>query len=419
MLIPHRWLTSSDTPSCNMPPHLAKSSSAKSDSSLVESAEEAPILKATRSLLKPNGSIVGSQVAARITEFKTFASAIPTELAPRPALASIDGRTPITHRRVHDFCVKEYGSMLQDLGVGRGHRVALVLPNGPELALAIVATAQWATAVPLSANMAASELEADLARCGADVVVGPFSGILVEERILPDASFHVLDNNRDWTCFASIEESAKKLDIPFVGLVPSPYEAGIFRLVTTAPSPTSSLSFDDSSLTIHRVCTDAVDQKANSASDECLVLFTSGTTGNKKLVPHQMGNMLTAATTIALSWNLEPHDINCNLMPLFHVGGIVRQIFSPFFSGGCVICCPSFDPSIFWSLLAKEAFTWYYAAPTMHQLILQLQDHDQCPSPKLKMIANAAGGLLPALAVQLRDTFGANVLPSYGKQIQI
>jgi len=100
---------------------------------------------------------------------------------------------------------------------------------------------------------------------------------------------------------------------------------------------------------------------------------------------------------------------------MFTVGGIVRQVFSPLISGGCVICCPSFDPSIFWALMAKDAFTWYYAAPTMHQLILQSHEPDYCPHPRLRMIANAAGGLLPSLALQLRNRFAnANVLPSYG-----
>lgn len=171
----------------------------------------------------------------------------------------------------------------------------------------------------------------------------------------------------------------------------------------------------------------------NSAEDEVLVLFTSGTTGNKKLVPHCMSEIMTAAATIALSWDLTPSDVNINLMPLFHVGGIVRQVFSPIFSGGCVICCPSFDPSIFWSLLTTvkttplpltatvPAFTWYYAAPTMHQLILQQGRDDghvcektgACPY-KLRMIANAAGGLLPSLAQEMMRAFDANVLPSYG-----
>jgi acyl-coenzyme A synthetase/AMP-(fatty) acid ligase len=98
------------------------------------------------------------------------------------------------------------------------------------------------------------------------------------------------------------------------------------------------------------------------------------------------------------------------------VGGIVRQVFSPIFAGSSVICCPSFDPGIFWSLLHNHSFTWYYAAPTMHQLILQTGRDDNyidkktgtCPY-SLRMIANAAGGLLPSLANDMMKTFGANV----------
>jgi carbonic anhydrase/acetyltransferase-like protein (isoleucine patch superfamily)/acyl carrier protein len=62
----------------------------------------------------------------------------------------------------------------------------------------------------------------------------------------------------------------------------------------------------------------------------------------------------------------------------------------------------------------------------MHQLILQTGQEPADDStnssltladklqPKLRMIANAAGSLLPSLAIKLRDTFGANILPSYG-----
>lgn len=397
-----------------MPPQQREIPFTKSDESQQDQRIEAPILAATRHHVKANGSIVGRDVYQTIMPlYQTFASAIPTELSlSSPALASIDGRLPITHSRIHDFVVNEYGPALHALGFGRGHRIALILPNGPELALAIIATAHWASCVPLSANGASSELEADLRRCGADLVIGPYSGDVAAERIRPDERFHVLDDKQDWKYFASVEESAKKLNIPFVGLVPSPYEAGVFRLVPR--KATSPLRFDDQSITVQPLRQGQVDKECNHSTDEVLVLFTSGTTGDKKSVNHQLGDMLTAATTIALSWNLTPSDVNCNLMPLFHVGGIVRQVFSPLISGGSVICCPSFDPSIFWSLLSKEAFTWYYAAPTMHQLILQTHESDVCPAPRLRMVANAAGGLLPSLATQLRDTFAANILPSYG-----
>lgn len=94
----------------------------------------------------------------------------------------------------------------------------------------------------------------------------------------------------------------------------------------------------------------------------------------------------------------------------------MRQVFSPIFAGSSVICCPAFDPGIFWSLLQNRAFTWYYAAPTMHQLILQTgrDEHlvdavtSACPY-SLRMIANAAGGLLPSLANDMMKAFGANV----------
>jgi len=160
--------------------------------------------------------------------------------------------------------------------------------------------------------------------------------------------------------------------------------------------------------------------RPNQHSDEVLVLFTSGTTGQKKLVPHLLQDVLVATACISVSWKLTAHDTNCNLMPLFHVGGIIRQVYSPILSGGCVICCPAFDPATFWSLAGQ--FTWYYAAPTMHQLILQqgkaeghVKDDGSChPTMQLRMIANAAGGLLPSMARELRQAFSANILPSYG-----
>jgi acyl-CoA synthetase (AMP-forming)/AMP-acid ligase II/acyl carrier protein len=381
-----------------------------------EYEEESAILTTTRHLIKPNGSIIGREVAEAIRHsFRNFVASIPP--SSRPALASIDGRRPVSHSRLVDFILNEFGPALHRLGFGRGHRVALVLPNGPELAAAIVAVGYWASCVPLTATGASQELEADLQRCKADVVIGPYSRGPVPPPVVHTTSgsgeFPALQTNtQDWTVFTSIEESATALGIPFIGMVPSPIEVGMFQLVV--PGKAQELATTKSAV---RLRDGPVDSSCNNPEDEILVLFTSGTTGNKKLVPHLLGDMLTAATVIALSWNLTPMDVNCNLMPLFHVGGIVRQVFSPLISGGCVICCPSFDPSIFWTLLEQQAFNWYYAAPTMHQVILQqypAENFVNTPPPRLRMIANAAGGLLPSLAMQLRERFGAYVLPSYG-----
>lgn len=372
------------------------------------SSQDTPILAATRHLVQPNGSIVGRDVAAIVrANHATFLSAItaPSKIlktrAAHPALASIDGRASLSHDRVVEFG-QSFGPMLHQMGIRRGDRIALVLPNGPELALALVAVANWATAVPLNANGAASELKADLLRCGACLVIGPGgSSTSSSTSTTPiETKFHVPSaaaSRSDWAkAFGFVKDVADSLDIKYASLVPSDTEAGIFSLETTHKSTATG------------------NPEPNQYNDAALVLFTSGTTGNKKLVPHNMGDLLTAAATIALSWDLTAQDVNCNLMPLFHVGGIVRQVFSPMISGGCVICCPAFDPSIFWELLQKKSFTWYYAAPTMHHLILQTGKSEGFIGPNmpkliLRMIANAAGGLLPSLAEEMRATFDANV----------
>eukprot|EP00536_Pseudo-nitzschia_multiseries_P004625 jgi/Psemu1/253765/estExt_Genewise1Plus.C_780027 len=406
----------------------------------------APLVSACRHLLQPNGSIKGTDVApAVLPHFDDLCSALPVEsFGDRNALYGVDGkRLPITHTRIRDFILKEFGPTLHEYGIGRGQRIALVLPNGPELALAILACAHWASCVPLNANGAISELKKDLQASRAKMIIG-----------MAGRTGESLSDD-----LVALQDMARALNIPFYGMIPSSEEVGIFQIVPMSlPSKSrSQMTYNHHSYSLERLAT--YNFLCNDHEDEVLVLFTSGTTGNKKLVPHKLGDMIIAAAVIAVSWNLSPEDINCNLMPLFHVGGIVRQVFAPILSAGSVICCPSFDAHLFWQLLLSQhpsqprtvgmvaanggnsnhdvtlpsTFSWYYAAPTMHQVILanlpRIEDDEEqsnVTSPSaftktgeggkrhLRMIANAAGGLLPSLANELRNTFGANVLPSYG-----
>jgi acyl-coenzyme A synthetase/AMP-(fatty) acid ligase len=309
-----------------------------------------------------SGSKVGDQL--RSNQYTTLLSVIPRQHEQGPFfLGSIDGRYPLSHTDSHVF-IQEFGQTLHGLGIGRGHRVALCIPNGAELALGILAVSQWACCVPLSSNSASSELKADLERCGAHLVIGPYSRGALPIRTASSSSqrltdekkelaktFDVLESSnngtsspaRDWTVHHHVEEIANELNIPFVGLIPSPVDA-TFRLWVPPEDPQrpktrstlrthQDVSLDYDSIPIVHGITLVDDDKdiplkerlqPNSGLDEALVLFTSGTTGNKKLVPHFMGDILTAALTIALSWELRPSDVNCNLMPLFHVGGILR-----------------------------------------------------------------------------------------------
>jgi acyl-CoA synthetase (AMP-forming)/AMP-acid ligase II len=85
-----------------------------------------------------------------------------------------------------------------------------------------------------------------------------------------------------------------------------------------------------------------------------------------------------------------------------------------------MIPCQGFDAVVFWDLLERGGdtrFCWYYASPTMHQAILaeRARRGPNIDTRQIRFVANAAGGLLPALAAQLQVVFPqATILTSYG-----
>ena len=97
-------------------------------------------------------------------------------------------------------------------------------------------------------------------------------------------------------------------------------------------------------------------------------------------------------------------------------GGIVRNLLAPVLSGGSTILCAAFDPNLFWDLVGNNGATWYYASPSMHLSILaeRKNQSSNLARHRIRLICNAAGGLLPSLATELKETFECTVLPSYG-----
>jgi acyl-CoA synthetase (AMP-forming)/AMP-acid ligase II len=93
--------------------------------------------------------------------------------------------------------------------------------------------------------------------------------------------------------------------------------------------------------------------------------------------------------------------------PSLPPGGIIRNLLAPLLAGASTVLAPSFDAAMFWDVCATTRVTYYYAAPTMHQLILaEAKGRTPAPSHHIRMIANAAGGLLPSLAQEMRDFYG-------------
>lgn len=297
------------------------------------------------------------------------------------AICSADGRAPMSHLELFNF-VQNFD--LRPYGIYAGDRCALLLPNGPELSVAVLSVASRCCAFPVNPQNTHGEIQADMESVRAKAMIVQ-SGQHNE---------HLLD-------------VAKAMSIPLIELTPSETRCGAFELRLHSSSPVSKV-VEESETKLERTPRDG----------HALVLHTSGTSGKKKIVPYTLNTICVGAACVLMSWELTEQDVDLNMMPLFHIGGIARNLFAVVLSGSSVVCASGFDPSCFWDIVSTTGVTWYYAGPTMHQLIC-LEANARGPAEtsaksKIRLIANAAGALLPAVAEEMKEIFGATILPGYG-----
>src|SRR5690606_14643780 len=104
-------------------------------------------------------------------------------------------------------------------------------------------------------------------------------------------------------------------------------------------------------------------------------------TARPKIVPLSHGNLLASARGIASHLSLRPDDRSLNVMPLFHIHGLVGVLLSTLSSGGSVVCSPGFQADLFPSWVADFRPTWYSAVPTMHQAVLAVANRISALAP--------------------------------------
>ena len=298
---------------------------------------------------------------------------------------------PETNRAVHhdqlSSIVHRFSLPLPQVVKGRKPVVAISLPNGPLLALTTLATATYYTAAPIAHGngIGVEQFKADVLQSKSNTLLASaqdMQRLRLRDTWLSDAGIRVL-----------LVDLSNELQLVIRDL-----NGSIISQDSTMSKP-----------------------KPNSADDIGVLLFTSGTSGTKKLVPLTVHSLVCGAAMVIKTWGLSPSMRCLNQMPLNHVGGLVRNLFAPIMSGGSVICCGTFDANLFWDCVEEFAPTWYYASPSMHQCILEagLERPESITKSRIKLICNAAGGLLPSLAVRLHQTFSTDqvectVLPSYG-----
>ncbi|WP_114376003.1 acyl--CoA ligase [Elioraea thermophila] len=281
------------------------------------------------------------------------------------------GRAPLTSAALVDLAERTR-ARLNALGIGRGDRVAIVLPNGPEMAAAFLAVATVATTAPLNPAYREDEFAFYLEDLRAKALI-----------VLKGAE-------------TAARAAAARLDVPVLELVPGE-AAGDFTLEGGSPGS-------------------AANPGPAGTDDVALVLHTSGTTARPKIVPLTQANLCASANHIATTLALSPADACLNIMPLFHIHGLVAAVLASMHGGGAVICTGGFDALRFFRQLDEERPSWITAVPTMYQAILARADRngEVIARAKLRFLRSSSASLPAPVMLKLEETFSCPLVESYG-----
>lgn len=291
-------------------------------------------------------------------------------IQPRSSAALVcpdDGLT-MTHEQVASLAT-ELAGRLHSAGVERGDRVAIVLPNGPEIVLCLFAIALLgAVAAPLNSEYTEAEYRFYLTDLGPKLVIA-------EEGAPPAALL------------------AAARDLPMV------------EATTARPDARPTLLLGG------RELHPSTSFELGGPDDMALLLHTSGTTSRPKQVPLLQRNLTAQATSIADHYQLGEDDISFCVMPLFHVHGIVASTLAQISAGGTVVVPRRLAPGRFWAQARQYGMTWYSASPTPHQKLIARLDE---PSATLRFVRSCSSALSPDLMRDVEDRLGVPIVEAYG-----
>ncbi|HEY5203564.1 MAG TPA: acyl--CoA ligase [Roseiarcus sp.] len=280
---------------------------------------------------------------------------------------------PLTYEGLRAL-IERTCATLNDLGIGLGDRVAIVLPNGPEMATAFLSVATAAASAPLNPGYRQEEFEfylEDLKAKALIVEAGSESPAL---------------------------RAAEKLGVAVLTLTSERQAgAGAFEL---SGSPLGA----------------AIRPGPVKPEDVALILHTSGTTSRPKIVPLRHANIWTSAGNIAAALELSERDRGLIVMPLFHIHGLIAGLSAPLSRGGSVFCTPGFNALKFFAEMEEAKPTWYTAVPTTHQMILTRagRHKDVIARHPLRFVRSSSSSMPPTVIAELEAVFHCPVIEAYG-----
>jgi acyl-CoA synthetase (AMP-forming)/AMP-acid ligase II len=265
---------------------------------------------------------------------------------------------------------------IQDLGVAKGDRLALLAYNGHEFVESFFGPAKAGIVImPLNWRLTANELSFILKDGGAKALVfdADFAPVVEQIRNMGAQGSDI----EHWIC---IGDNKPDFALDYDNLL-------------TEQSPEEPV------------------EKAGD-NDNLFIMYTSGTTGNPKGVVHTHSTVLWALLTLGNTADTRFSDKYLLLLPLFHVGALTPMI-AAIYKGNSMVILRNFDPEKVWSLIEEEQINTTLAVPAMLGIMLQVPNFQRFDWSSLRYIISGAAPL-PVTTINAYMDLGIEVHQIYG-----
>ncbi|MDD5224434.1 MAG: AMP-binding protein [bacterium] len=267
----------------------------------------------------------------------------------------------------------EVAASLLTLRVEPGSRVAVLLPNGPDLIFAHLGI-NFAGAVRIPLNPAYGERELN----------------------------HIFEDSEAEIIFTHPE------------YVPRLKKLRVFPREIIAVGEENWVRIGGRGIGDFLVAGDTFCDEEVKDSELAMIAYTSGTTGLSKGAMITHGNLRSNIETLIKFWGWTENEKLLLTLPLFHIHGLGLGIHGVMATGCSCILKPKFDPEEVLNILNRGEATLFMGVPTMYHRLAEIENPSRFDLSRVRLFISGSAALSPALFQKFEELYGHKILERYG-----
>lgn len=294
----------------------------------------------------------------------------------KPAL--VFGEQELTYAELRD-AAKRFANSLVSLGVKQGDKVAVMVPNVPQFAIAYYGILNvGAVVVPLNVLLKA-----------------------------PEVTYHLDDSDAvALVALASFEEARKGFE-----------QAGECESLIIVEEPGGEGAPEETHGFAELLNEGPVEYEMarTMPEDTAVVIYTSGTTGRPKGAELTHSSMfMNAFCNADKLLRLREYDIGMAVLPLFHIFGQTCVMNAFVYSGCTVVLVPRFEPEAVLEAIEGAGVTVFQGVPTMYQYLLRHPELEEYDVSSLRLGVSGGASMPVEVLKNFEERFGVVILEGYG-----